>query len=99
MKFTYQWVFILYWWEDLYVQIKKHKQICKDCQRWDKTMHNDIIFLIYMSILFKKVSVNVIKMLRCQNKKYIVVTQKNLSDWIEAKVLTQTIFMIVAKFL
>ena len=30
MKFIYQWIFTLYWWKNLYIQIKKHKQIYKN---------------------------------------------------------------------
>ena len=52
-----------------------------------------------MSILFKKVSVNVIKMSKYQDKKYIVVTQKDLLSWVEARVLAQTMSVTVAKFL
>ena len=71
----------------------------KNCQKQNKTMHNDIIFSIYMSTLFEKVSMNIIKMLRCQDKKYIIMTWKNLSDWIKTKILIQTMFTAIAKFL
>ncbi len=57
------------------------------------------IFSTYTSALFEKVSVNVVKMLMCHEKRYIVVACEDLSEWIEARVLKQATFMAVVRFL
>ena len=96
---TYWYISMLYWWDELYTQVKKYCQTCEDCQWWSKTLHNDTVFSTYTSVLFKKVSVNMVKMSICQDQKYIVVVWEDLSEWVEIRVLTQTTSAAVAKFL
>ncbi len=83
VKVTYQWVSLLYWWTRLYNMIKKHCQSCEKRQWCAKALHNDTIFLTFTSALFKKIAVNVIKMLLSQNKHYLVIAQDDFSDWVE----------------
>ena len=77
---TYWCISMLYWWDRLYAQVKKYCQTCEDCQWWSKTLHNDTVFSTYTSVLFKKVSMNMVKMLICQGQKYIVVVWEDLSE-------------------
>jgi len=58
-----------------------------------------MIFSTYMSALFEKVTVNVIKMPMCWGKHYIVVAHENLSEWVEMQTLTHTTSSAVACFL
>ncbi len=99
VEFTYWWVSLLYWWAELYCMIKKHYQSCEKCQWCVKTLHNDTIFLTFTSVLFKKIAVNVIKMLLCQNKHYLIIACDDFSDWVKEWALTHTTSAAVLRFL
>ncbi len=99
MKFTYQWVSLLYWWTRLYSMIKKHCQSYEKCQWRAKALHNDTIFLTFTSALFKKIAVNVIKMPSSQNKHYLVIAQDDFFDWVEEWALTHAMSATVSRFL
>jgi len=99
VKSIYWWIFSLYWWKELYQQVKDHCQHCENCQQCDKILHSDTIFSIFMSALFKKMIINVIKLSIYWEKHYIVVICEDLSDWIEAQALTQTTLLTVIHFL
>jgi hypothetical protein len=92
-------VFSLYWWKKLYWQVKDHCQNCEDCQQCNKVLHSDTIFSIFMSALFKKMIIDVIKLLMCWDKCYIVVIHKDLSDWVETQALAQATSSTVTCFL
>ncbi len=79
--------------------IKKHCQSYKKCQWCVKTLHNDTIFLTFTSVLFKKIAVNVIKMLLSQNKHYLVIAQNDFSDWVKEWALTHAMSVTVSRFL
>ncbi len=59
----------------------------------------NLIFFTYISALFEKVSVNVVKMPMCHGKCYIIVAREDLSEWVEARVLKQVTSTAVARFL
>ena len=77
---TYQCMSMLYWWNELYAQVKKYCQTCEDYQWQSKTLYNDTVFSIYTSVLFEKIFINMIKMLICQGQKYIVMIWEDLSE-------------------
>ena len=77
---TYQCISTLYWWDELYAQVKKYCQTCEDYQWQSKTLYNDTVFSIYTSVLFEKIFINMIKMLICQGQKYIVMIWEDLSE-------------------
>jgi hypothetical protein len=89
----------LYWWEKLYQQVKDHCQSCEDCQWCNKVLYLNTIFSIFMSTLFKKMIIDVIKLLMCWNKCYIVVISQDLSDWVETQALIQATSSVVTCFL
>ncbi len=99
VKFTYWQVSLLYWWARLYSMIKRHCQSYKKCQQHTKTLHNDTIFLTFTSALFEKIAVNVIKMLSCQNKHYLVIAQNDFSDWVKEWALTHATSATILRFL
>ncbi len=99
VKFTYQWVSLLYWWTRLYSMIKKHCQSCEKCQWCAKALHNDTIFSTFTSALFEKIAVNVIKMPLSWNKHYLVIAQDDFFDWVEEWAITHATSVTVSRFL
>ncbi len=69
--------------------VKRYCKMCEDCQRQGNRFQSDTVFSTYTSVLFEKDAVDVVKMLKCKGKGYIVVVREDLSGWVKARSLKQ----------
>ena len=57
------------------------------------------MFPTYISVLFEKIHINIVKMPKWNEKIYIIVTKKDLSEWVKARTLFINISGAITKFL
>ena len=59
----------------------------------------DLIYSTFMNSLWAKVHLDVVKMLACKGKYFIVQAKKHLSGWIEARAIAKNDSKIITKFI
>ena len=98
-KKTYWWVTDHYWWKRLYKDVQRHVNICKKYQHRVFFKKEEKLHSIYMSIIWKKVEVDVVHLPCSKRCQYLIMTWDDLSEWLEWCVLSNVTVKAVIKFL
>ena len=72
---------------------------CERCQLQDSRQFEEALYLTWSSALFEKIGLDIVQILSCKGKSYLVVVQEDLSGWVEARALASANSAAVAKFI
>ena len=79
--------------------MKVYVQSCEQCQKQSKVTEEEALHPTWVSVMWTKVAVDIVHMLPCQGKQYLVAAQEDLSGWVEVCALGKANSTNVAKFL
>ncbi len=88
-----------YWWDDLYDDAQKYVKICSQCQMRDSIREEKTFHSIWMTLLWKKIEVNIVHMSSNKEKHYLIVARDDFFEWAEARVLSEAKTWRMTKFL
>ncbi len=88
-----------YWWNDLYDDAQKHVKICSQCQMRDLIKKEEAFYFIWMTLLWKKIEMNIVHMLSNKKKHYLIVAHDDFFEWAKARVLFEAKAWRMTKFL
>jgi hypothetical protein len=98
-KSAYKCVIDWYWWENLYEKIRKYVKTCEQCQRRDSEREKKALHSIWITLLWKKIDLNIVYMSSNADKSFLIVARDDLSSWIEIRTLLDVKFWRMTKFL
>jgi hypothetical protein len=78
---------------------RRYKQDCKDYHVSEADRLEEALCPTWSSALFEKIGLDIVQMLPCKGKNYLVVAREDLSSWVEARALSNANSVSVAKFL
>jgi hypothetical protein len=96
---TYRRVADRYWWKSLAKDVFDHCRTCEACQKREPGREEEALHPTYVSVMWKKVAIDLVLMPPVNNYKYLAVLREDLSGWVEAKPLVTKAAKTVAKFL
>ena len=96
---TYCWVTDCYWWEELYQNVKQHVKSCILCQLRALKKKEKKLHFMYVSIIWKKIEVNMMHMLFSHDYNYLIIARNDLFKWMKWRVIISIIIKTVMKFL
>ena len=96
---TYQQVTNCYWWEGLYKDVQRHVRTCKKCQHRAPFRKEEELHPTYVSTAWEKVEVDIVHLPPSEGCHYLIMTQDDLSGWLEWCTLNNVTAEAVAKFL
>jgi hypothetical protein len=96
---TYRRVADRYWWPNMGADVEKHCRTCDICQRRRPRQEQEALHPTWVSVMWKKVSLDVVHMPAVKGKRYIVVARDDLSGWVEARALSRADSKAIAKFI
>jgi hypothetical protein len=88
-----------YWWNDLYDDVQKYVKICSQCQMRDSIKEEEALHSIWMTLLWKKIEMNIVHMSSNKEKHYLIVARDDFFEWAEARVLFEAKAWRMTKFL
>ncbi len=88
-----------YWWNDLYDDVQKYVKICSQCQMRNSIKEKEAFHFIWMTLLWKKIEMNIVHMSSNKEKHYLIVTRDDFFDWTETRALFETKAWRMTKFL
>jgi hypothetical protein len=88
-----------YWWNDLYDDVQKYVKICSQCQMRDSIKEEEALHFIWMTLLWKKIEMNIVHMSSNKKKHYLIVARDDFFEWAETRVLFEAKAWRVTKFL
>ncbi len=98
-KDTYKRIINRYWWDDLYDDAQKYVKICSQCQMRDSIREKEALHSIWMTLLWKKIEMNIVHMSSNKEKHYLIVARDDFFEWAEARVLSEAKAWRMTKFL
>ncbi len=98
-KNIYKKIIDRYWWNDLYDDAQKYVKICSQCQMRDSIKKKEAFYFIWMTLLWKKIEMNIVHMLSNKEKHYLIVARDDFFEWAEARVLSEAKAWRMTKFL
>ncbi len=98
-KDTYKRIADRYWWNDLYDDAQKYVKICSQCQMRDSIKEEEALHFIWMTLLWKKIEMNIVHMSSNKEKHYLIVARDDFFEWTEARVLSEAKAWRMTKFL
>jgi hypothetical protein len=87
-----------YWWNDLYDDAQKYIKICSQCQMRDSIREEEALHFIWMTLLWKKIEMNIVHMSSNKEKHYLIVVRDDFFEWVEARVLSEAKAWRMTKF-
>jgi len=96
---TYRRVADRYWWNDLAKDVARHCKTCEACQKREPGREEEALYPTWVSVMWKKVAIDLVLMPPVNNYKYLALLRDDLSGWVEAKPLVTKGTAGVAKFL
>ncbi len=97
-KDIYKRIIDRYWWDDLYDDVQKYVKICSQCQMRDSIKKEETFHFIWMTLLWKKIEMNIVYMSSNKEKHYLIVTRDDFFDWTKTRVLLEARTWRVTKF-
>jgi hypothetical protein len=88
-----------YWWNDLYDDVQKYVKICSQCQMRDSIKKEEAFYFIWMTLLWKKIEMNIVHMSSNKKKHYLIVVRDDFFEWAETRVLFEAKIWRMTKFL
>ncbi len=88
-----------YWWNDLYDDAQKYVKICSQCQTRDSIREEEALHSIWVTLLWKKVEMNIVHMSSNKEKHYLIVARDDFFEWAETRVLFEAKAWRMTKFL
>jgi hypothetical protein len=95
---TYKRIIDRYWWDNLYDDSQKYVRTCSQCQTRDSIKEEKTSHFIWMTLLWKKVQMNIVHMLSNKKKHYLIVARDDFFEWTETRVLFKTKAWRMIKF-
>ncbi len=95
---TYKKIIDRYWWDDLYDDVQKYVKICSQCQMRNSIREEEAFHFIWMTLLWKKIEMNIIHMSSNKEKHCLIVARDDFSKWAEARVLSKAKTWRMTKF-
>jgi hypothetical protein len=95
---TYKRIINRYWWNDLYDDAQKYVKICSQCQMRDSIKKKEALHFIWMTLLWKKIEMNIVHMSSNKEKHYLIVARDDFFEWAEARVLSKAKTWRLTKF-
>ena len=89
----------IYWWDNMWSDVKDYCKTCEICQKRSKNQQQDTLHATSVATLFEKVSIDVVKMSPARGKQYLVLARENLSGWVEGRALSNATSETVSKFI
>jgi hypothetical protein len=96
---TFQRIADWYYWDHCYEDTRSYVASCERCQLQDSCQLEEALYPTWSSVLFEKIGLDIVQMLSCKGKNYLVVAREDLSSWVEARALSNTNSAAVAKFI
>jgi hypothetical protein len=87
-----------YWWDDLYDDVQKYVETCSQCQLRDSIKEKETFHFIWMTLLWKKIEMNIVHMSLNKEKHYLIVTHDDFFDWAKTRVLLNARTWRMTKF-
>ncbi len=97
-KNIYKKIIDRYWWNDLYDDAQKYVKICSQCQMRDLIKEKKALYFIWMTLLWKKIEMNIVHMSSNKEKHYLIVARDDFFEWAETRVLFETKAWRMTKF-
>ena len=88
-----------YYWKNCYNDTRSFVNSCDRCQLRDSRRLEEALYPTWSSALFEKIGLDIVQMLPCKGKNYLVVAREDLSSWVKARALLSANSAAVAKFL
>src|SRR5437868_14270207 len=91
----------LYYWDQMYKDIKNYVQACEVCQKRAKTKRKEPLYPIQVGGAFERIRIDLVGPLTItkQNNHYIIVATDYLTRWSEAKAVPDAGAETLAKFI
>jgi hypothetical protein len=87
-----------YWWNDLYDDAQKYVKICSQCQMRNSIKEETTFHFIWMTLLWKKIEMNIVHMSSNKEKHYLIVARDDFFEWAETRVLSEAKIWRMTKF-
>ncbi len=97
-KNTYKRIIDRYWWDDLYDDAQKYVKICSQCQMRNSIKKEKAFHFIWMTLLWKKIEMNIVHMSSNKKKHYLIVVRDDFFEWAETRVLFEAKAWRMTKF-
>jgi hypothetical protein len=79
--------------------VTKHCCTCDLCQRRRPNREDEALHLTWVSLMWRKVTLDVVHMPLVQGKRYMVLARDDLSGWVEGRALANPDSKAIAKFI
>lgn len=96
---TYRKIADRYWWDGLYLDIKKYCTSCSPCQRRRPNRQEEPLRSTFTATLWRRVNLDVVHMTPAHGKKYLVLARCDLSGYLEIAALAKATFRNILKFI
>ena len=96
---TYRRVADRYWWPNLGKDVERHCRTCDICQRRRPNQEEEALHPTWVSVMWKKVALDVVHMPLVKGKAYMVAARDDLSGWVEARAIAKADSKAIAKFI
>jgi hypothetical protein len=87
-----------YWWNNLYDDSQKYVKTCSQCQMQNSIKEEKAFHSIWMTLLWKKVEVNIVHMSSNKEKHYLIVARDDFFEWAETRALSEAKAWRIIKF-
>ena len=91
----------LYYWDQMYKDIRNYIQACEVCQKRAKTKRKEPLYPFQVEQAFERIGIDLVKplLITKQNNHYIIVATNYLTYWPEAKAVLDAGAETLAKFI
>jgi hypothetical protein len=97
-KNIYKRIIDRYWWNNLYDDSQKYVRTCSQCQMRNSIKEEETLHFIWMTLLWKKVEVNIVHMSSNKEKHYLIVVRDDFFEWTETRALFEAKTWRIIKF-